>query len=259
MRIIQWLRKKWKRLAVLLLAIFQPVSVILVERGGNELFSGEGTDPFIIPAGYAFSIWSLIVLGTIAYGIYQLLPRTYSKNIYDDIALPAIAVFSGFALWIWSASNEWLAATVLIFIAMGVVLRTISLKLKQEPLSKLEKGIVRFSFSCYYGWTTVAIFANTASALHYYGLPNDGVLGIAWQALILVGATLTSSALLREMPRNITYFATIMWAFIAIVIGTVLVGTEAILLTMLAVAATAYLIVTWRGRRKYSSQTKFAY
>jgi hypothetical protein len=43
----------------------------------NDLTTGELSDRFqifFVPAGYVFSIWGLIYLGLIAYGIYQLLP-----------------------------------------------------------------------------------------------------------------------------------------------------------------------------------------
>ena len=67
-----WLKDKWKiikRSIVLLTALSQPITVIIAQRFG-PLFEESGSDPFIIPAGYAFLIWAVIVTGTIIYGIY---------------------------------------------------------------------------------------------------------------------------------------------------------------------------------------------
>lgn len=48
----------------------------------NNLSTGEISDRFqvfFVPAGYVFSIWGLIYLGLIAFGIYQALPSTTRK------------------------------------------------------------------------------------------------------------------------------------------------------------------------------------
>ena len=45
----------------------------------NDLTAPEIADSFdvyFVPAGYVFSIWSVIYLGLIAYAVFQLLPRS---------------------------------------------------------------------------------------------------------------------------------------------------------------------------------------
>ncbi|TFD94535.1 hypothetical protein [Jeotgalibacillus sp. R-1-5s-1] len=231
-----------RRFAVLFFALFQPVSVILIERRSGDLFSTQGTDPFIIPAGYAFSIWSVIVLGTMIYAVYQLLPRTYKMRVFDEIAGSAILIFMGFAYWIWLASMQELWGTVLVFIGMGLLLRTIYLRLLTETFSKWTQYFVRGSFALYYGWTTVAVFSNLASALHYYGLPQGGVSGLSWQAVILVAALFVSYQLLDEIYFSRPYFAAIIWAFASIVVGTILSGLQAWPLILLSIAGTIFLL-----------------
>lgn len=126
-RLWHWLKDKWKiikRSIVLLTALSQPITVIIAQRFG-PLFEESGSDPFIIPADYAFLIWSIIVTGTIIYGIYQLLPFTYNYKYLDKISFQSILIFLGFDLWIMAALNVWLPTTVLIFMAMGVALRIV--------------------------------------------------------------------------------------------------------------------------------------
>lgn len=254
---MKWLKKvfvKLKRAAVLAFSLLQPVSVWIAQRGDNRLFEGEGANPLITPAGYAFSIWSVIVLGTIAYAIYQLLPATYSRVVYDKIALRSMVVFAGFAFWIWCASNEWLWGTVAVFAGMGIVLRSIFLEIEGSVLNSVERVIVSGSFAMYYGWTTVAVFANLASALAYYGWPVTGAAGTVWQASILAAALLTSLLLLKETGYQKVYYATILWAFSAIVVGLVLVGKEALPLTILSFAATGYILSRgWFPEKNYKN------
>ena len=58
----------------LVLAIAQPVTAVLAFPPGSDFFKAE-SDPPIVPAAYAFSIWSLIFGSSIAYAIRQALPR----------------------------------------------------------------------------------------------------------------------------------------------------------------------------------------
>lgn len=252
---MKWLKRlliKLQRIAVLALALLQPASVWAVEKANGGLFEGEGADPLITPAGYAFSIWSVIVLGTIAYAIYQLLPISYSKTIYDRIAARSSLTFIGFGLWIWSASNEWLWATVFIFAAMGLLLRSVFLDLLDASLTSPERWIVTGTFALYYGWTTVAVFANLSSALTFYGWPVTGLWGILWQAGVLTAATAISLRLLAEVEYQKAYYATILWAFVAIGVGAVLAGWKAIPLALIAVTATC--LIGLKGLKIYRSR-----
>lgn len=247
---------KLKRLAVLAFSLLQLVSVWIAQSEESRLFEEGRINPLINPADYAFSIWFVIVLGTIAYAIYQLLPSTYSKVVYDRIAIRSILIFAGFALWIWFASNDWLWGTVFVFTGMGIALRSIILEIKGSLFNSVEKVIVTGSFAMYYGWTTVAVFGNLASALTYSGWPVTGAAGTVWQASILTAAALTSLFLLKEIRYQKVYFATILWAFSAIVVALVLVGQNAFPLTILALAATVYILVKgWVSMKNIEMET----
>ncbi|MEZ0481588.1 hypothetical protein [Planococcus sp. SSTMD024] len=252
---MKWLKRllsKLQRIAVLALALLQPATVWAVEKANGGLFEGDGADPLITPAGYAFSIWSVIVLGTIAYAIYQLLPVSYPKTIYDRIAARSSLIFIGFGAWIWCASNEWLWTTVFIFAAMGLLLRSVFLDLLNASLASPERWIVTGTFALYYGWTTVAVFANLSSALTFYGWPVTGLLGILWQAGMLLAAAAISLRLLKEVEYQTGYYAAILWAFVAISVGSVLGGWKALPLAL--IAATATCLIGINGVKNYRSR-----
>lgn len=125
---------------------------------------------------------------------------------------------------------------------MGILLRSIFFTIKTELSSPVDSFITFGSFALYYGWTTVAVFANLASALQYYGWPVTGLLGLTWQALILLTALVVSLFLLRETNYSIPYFLTLLWAFISITAGTISAGKEAIPLFILSTISTIYLL-----------------
>ena len=67
-----------RQIAVLLVTIATiAINTLAVTLPLNGKSTGEISDGFPVlftPAGYVFSIWSLIYVGLIAYSIYQLLP-----------------------------------------------------------------------------------------------------------------------------------------------------------------------------------------
>ena len=79
------MRKDTVRQILVLLSI---IAVIIVNGLATGLpLNGQTTgeisdkfDVFFVPAGYVFSIWGLIYVGLIAYGIYQLAAGAEDKS-----------------------------------------------------------------------------------------------------------------------------------------------------------------------------------
>ena len=72
----------------------------------NGVTTGELSDRydvFFVPAGYAFSIWSLIYLGLLGYVIYQALPRNKRNPVLRGIAPYFIAssLFNSGWILVW--------------------------------------------------------------------------------------------------------------------------------------------------------------
>ncbi|MGP4070212.1 hypothetical protein ACTWP7_16535 [Halobacillus sp. B29] len=128
------------------------------------------------------------------------------------------------------------------FMTMGVALRIVFRELLSVSLKFSEKVIVLLTFALYFGWTTVAVFANLASALHYYGLPLSNFLGLSWQLVVLFLAAFTAHYFLMEMKFSLPYFLTLTWPFTAIIIETLQSGWAALPLTIFAVSATVVLL-----------------
>ena len=238
---------------VLILAILQPITSYLAATG-NGRFMDEASGPLISPAGYAFVIWSVITTGSLIYAFYQVLPKRKNEELYTRIAPYAAGLFAGFSIWLYAASKDWLWATVLIFISMGYflarlyphILRAVAAK----KFSVFEMIIVYGTFGLYAGWTTVAIFANIAAALKFSGVSDTGSMGLVWQAAILIAAAATSVVLLLRTKGSTPYGAAMLWGFVAIVVGVLEKSTDALLLAVLAAAASLSLIGAYLYARK---------
>jgi hypothetical protein len=74
-------------LVVLAVIVVIVVKILAVALPLNDLDTGEISDHFdiyFVPAGYVYSIWSLIYLGLIDYGIFQALPGQKENHEYSN-------------------------------------------------------------------------------------------------------------------------------------------------------------------------------
>src|SRR6476646_8612591 len=74
----------------------------------------------ITPAGYAFSIWSLIYVGLLAFSIYQALPANLSRFRVQRILYIVSCVLN--CAWIYFWHHGYIGLCTLIIVALAVVL-----------------------------------------------------------------------------------------------------------------------------------------
>ena len=167
-------------LVVLAVIAVIAVNIIAVALPLNGLDTGEISDRFdiyFVPAGYVFSIWSLIYLGLIAYGIFQALPAQKENPRLRRIGY--LFVFSCLAnivwlfLWHYEVFNFTLVAMLAILLSLiAIYLR---LDVGRVQVSTGEKWCVNIPFSTYLGWISVATIANTTQLLYYLGWNGWGI------------------------------------------------------------------------------------
>jgi len=208
---IQWL--------VLFAATVQLVSPGLSAIGGSNV--GGADDPKITPAGYAFVVWGVITILAFAYAIYQFRPNLQNASVHHKIAQKLSVVYLCFAAWLVSAEQQWLIATVVIFVVMHVLLQQVlSLLLRIEAKwTTADKVFLLLQVGVYSGWTTVAIVANTASALKFYGFSDEGDFGIIWQSVLLILAAINVLIGVAKFWKSIPFVLTTLWALVGIYFG----------------------------------------
>lgn len=241
------------RYLVLALAVLQPVTSYLSTMG-NARFMDQVSNPLITPASYAFAIWGVITTGSLIYAIYQALPKRKNADLYRRIAPYAAGLFAGFSVWLYAAERDWLWATVLIFLFMGFCLWRLFPQVlgavRAKALSRFELVFVYGTFGLYAGWTTVAIFANVAAALKFSGISDLGTFGLLWQALVLLSAAAVSVLCVLRTKGSLPYTLTLLWAFVAVVVGTLERGEVALPLTGLATLAVLALVAAYCYARR---------
>ena len=208
----------------LVLALAMPVTTFLAFALGTSFQQATRSDAgeaVIVPAGYAFGIWSLIYAGAVGYGIYQFLPGQRGDELLQRIGFLTASAFLGTAVWLLMARFGliWLTVACIfwIFISLfGVFRELIQTAAERTNASYL---LIVVPVSIFFGWVSVAVFANTASALKYSGLLDVGFSETVWTILMLAAATIMASWFIWLSRGNLAYALTVLWALTAIVVA----------------------------------------
>jgi benzodiazapine receptor len=215
----------------------------------NGQTTGEVSDRFqvyFVPAGYVFSIWSLIYLGLLAFAAYQALPAQREnprlRRVGYLFALSCVANVAWLFLWHYEVFPLTLVAMLaLLLLLIATYLR---LEVGRAQVSAAETWLARIPFSIYLGWITVATIANATSLLDYLNWSGWGISPEAWTVVMLVAGTGIAAAV--GLTRgDVAYMLVIVWAFVGIAVkhaGTPVVAiaawaTAAVVAAMIVVVA----------------------
>ena len=226
--------------AVLVLVATAAVIIFNAFAASGRLFgvdTGEVSARYptvITPAGYAFSIWSLIYLGLVAFSIYQLLPAQLARFRGVRTMYLLSCVFNCGWLFAWHQLEIGISA--LLILGLLGTLAYINVKLRSRD-SGLALIIAKATFGIYFGWVTAASFVNLLVYLKSAGVTMSptawNIYGIAVIALLLI-----ASLIVRVTLRNFLYPVAIAWALTAIAIqqsgntAVILAGAIAVILCL---------------------------
>lgn len=233
-------------------AIFQvvagAVTATQVGRLANDL---EST---ILPAGYAFTIWTPIFLLAAAYAIWQALPGNQANQLARRAGWLIAAGLIGNGLWeLLFPQEQYLLSQIVITAILGVlVLAYIQIyqEARERALTTPERWLIAMPVGLYFGWITAATCAGMASTLIAYGIAETGSAAIAAGIVLLfVGGAIAIAVLRfgRFGPREgwLAYAVSVVWALIAIAVRQLepspITGGAAI-----AVAAVVVAVVLWQ-------------
>lgn len=188
----------------------------------NGLNTGQISDQFQVyftPAGYVFSIWSLIYLGLIAFAVYQALPGQRNNAALRGIA-PLFWVSSAANIaWIflWHYQVFGLTLVAMLTLLISLILIYLRLGIARGAATGGQKWFVHLPFSLYLGWITVATIANVTIVLWWLGWNGFGISPEAWLAIVLAAAVVIA-ALVALTRADVVYQLVLIWAFVGIAV-----------------------------------------
>jgi hypothetical protein len=194
----------------------------------NGLATGELSALYptgFTPAGWVFSIWSLIYLGLIAYGVHaamlggraargantRMLPRLRA------IELPYLCSAAANVAWIFLWHYRFVGASVVAMLLLLGSLVVVYVQLRrQPPVSALQRVIVDGTFSLYLGWITTATFANLGAWFFAIG---DWPFALAMDQWAIVTVVLATGIYIAAgmWTADAVYTAVFVWAALGIV------------------------------------------
>lgn len=166
------------------------------------------------PAGYVFSIWSVIYLGLIAFAIWQALPAQRSDPAVRRLDEPVLVGCVANAVWLVMWHNLWIPASLLVMLVLlGSLIATYTrLGTGVRPArSAGERWCARLPFSIYLGWISVATIANASIVLYHLGWRGAPLSEAAWAAIVLAVAAVLALVMARR-HGDAAYGLVIAWA-----------------------------------------------
>ena len=206
--------QRTRRLVVLAAAVFALVVPLVQNLAGLGLsqaeFAADGNQTLRV-AGYAFSIWSVIYFGLLAYAVRQALPQTGESTLINRMGWPSAVAFFGIGFWIVIAAlNLKVASVAVIFASLLALLIPLILNASTiRPLGRADRDrlLVVWPLAALAGWLTIAAPLNlitTATALEALpvALTPTGwaILAIVVTTAVALGVTAALRTLAYPLP-----------------------------------------------------------
>ena len=193
-------------------------------------------DQTLEAAGYAFSIWSLIYAGVLAYAVYQALPSTRETPGLRMLGWPSVGAMLGCGAWLIAASLDLTWATVAVIVASAAAL-CVPLAKRYPVQHRADFWLVAAPLSMLAGWLTVASAINALTVLTSEGLIS-AASAPAWAGggivLVLFVAAMVSAA-----SRNWVYPLPVAWGLAAVAVAE---QADRPMIALLAVVASVALV-----------------
>lgn len=214
----------------------------------NGVTPGEISDNYatsITPAGYAFSIWSLIYLGLLAFSIIQLLPRNLER--YRPVRSAYILSCALNCAWIFFWHSDQIFIAFVIIVALLAAVYFIASRLR--PLATTaDIWLARAPFGIYLGWLSAATLVNFVILLKYLNVDLGSAEIPLGAGLILVAAAF--GVFVRIRIANFFAPLAVAWALTAIAVkqsGKTLIVTAAAAGVIACLIAALSFVVNLKG------------
>lgn len=208
----------------------------------NDTDTGAISDRYLTqltPAGYAFTIWSLIYVGLAAFAVYQALPVNSDRDPLGRIRFLFLVSCAANAGWLVSWHYDLIPLSLVFMLALLVSLLFIS-DASSEFSDTKDILFISAPFNLYFGWVTVAAIVNVTIALVATGTePMDRTGSLLGATLILTSAAI--GTFVRFRLNAFLYPIAIAWGVTAIAIeqsgNTPIVAASAVAVIVLLFGA----------------------
>jgi hypothetical protein len=238
-----------RQLAVVAAALFNVGINALA--GSGALFGtttgavSDSVETGVTPAGWAFSIWSVIFVGVLIFAGFQALPRARGAR-FDAVAVPFILANLLNGLWQVPWLNQRFGIAAVVIVGILACLIWLYVRLDRLGMTTIERWVLGVPISLFLAWVSVATALNITIALAAAGWEGSAV----WPPLVvLVIAGIATTLLART--GDVAFASVLVWAFAAIYAANVPSPREAPALTVaLGVGVLAFALAVASALRR---------
>lgn len=226
-----------------------------IQDAAGGALSADATP--VAPAGPAFSIWSVIYLGLIAYAIWQFLPAQKADARQRRLGYPIAASLLLNAAWILSVQFDLLVLSVpVIVLLLAVLVWAFRITTRSRPASLVEAVVADGTMGLYLGWVCVATIANVAALLTASGFSGSSIAADAWAVAVIIVAGAIGVLLAIDGRGRLAPAASLCWGLAWLAVGRLtgdLISAPAAvtaIVVVVAVIGTTLAVRLTRGRRE---------
>ncbi|MFD2614128.1 TspO/MBR family protein [Paenibacillus gansuensis] len=196
------------------------LNTISATRGLFGTTTKEVSDAYhvaVTPAGYAFSIWSLIYVLLAGFVIVQALPGRQNDSVIRDTG-PWFVLSCIFNMsWILAWHSEMIGLSTALMAALLITLIALYVRTRPAAAStdRVSRWLIALPFSIYLGWISVASIVNFTIFFMDAGFNGFGLDPDIWAILLFVIAAVLAVWIGRKFVDPF-YGLVIVWALIAI-------------------------------------------
>ena len=205
------------------------------------------------PAGFTFSIWSVIYLLLIGFVFVQF--SISNKPYFTELSLWFLASCGFNISWILVWHYQLIYASVLIMLLLLFSLTKIFLLLQFHKLNSWkEKIFINLSFTFYLSWICVATIANISALLVSLSW-DGGILSPGVWTITMISVASVVGIFVTERYREPAFLLVLIWAFFGIYSkwnGTENQSISTTALTELILLAILFFVFQFGLRKKIS-------
>ena len=209
---------KWANIAAFV------VTLLVNGLASTALLNGKSTGSIsdkyvtlITPAGYVFSIWSVIYILLFVFVVFQAMPSQKDKSFQKQISVLFLLSCIFNTVWIFLWQYEYITLSIPLMFGLLATLIAIYLRLNvgRANVPMREKLTVHLPFSVYLGGITIASIADVAAALVSVSWDGLGISHETW-AILVIAVALIITLRITFTRRDIGYDLVIIWALVGI-------------------------------------------
>ncbi len=243
-------------IAVILTVLVNTLAILLPLNGKTTQELSDKYQNLFVPAGFTFSIWSVIYILLFLFALYQgkdLLKTPKQQLVFlDDINVLFIISSISNIGWIFAWHYEILALSLVFMIILLASLIVVYLKLNigKSQANRNDKIFVHIPMSVYLGWITIATIANITAILVALGVEAFDLAAVAWTYVVLIVALLITTLML-VIRKDIPYSLVIIWATYGIFSKQLNANNEIAVMAMVIMVIVLGLIILTIIRKYY--------